>query len=166
MPPLARAFSENLRKLVVPALTEAGFAFDGSRTFRRLPSGSPCVQIINFQLGQRFMEGRFTVNLAVYNPEDATAQMQPKLACEHHCSARLRQRLGVLIPGRLGRLCPASRSRLSLSSKRQVVAGRQPQNHREGQRRGLLVRPRMVGVEHSTEFLEMNFIVHEGFGRL
>lgn len=102
MPPFARSFSEHLRNLVVPAFAEAGFAFDGSRTFRRLPAGTPYAQIINFQLGERFMAGKFTVNLAVYNPDDAAARVEPKLALEYHCSARLRQRLGFLVPGRLG----------------------------------------------------------------
>ena len=92
MPAFAGSFSEHLRKLVVPAFTEAGFAFDGSRTFRRFPKGTTCAQIVNFQLGERFMEGKFTVNLAVYNPDDAVAQLEPQKAFEYHCSVRLRQR--------------------------------------------------------------------------
>lgn len=48
------------------------------------------------------MAGKFTVNLAVYNPDDAAAQVEPELALEYHCSARLRQRLGFLVPRRLG----------------------------------------------------------------
>jgi hypothetical protein len=102
MPSYARSFSEHLRNLVAPALAEAGFAFDGSRTFRRSPKGTSCVQIVNFQLGERFMEGKFTVNLAVYDPENAFAQVASDQALEHHCSTRLRQRLGVLIPRPLG----------------------------------------------------------------
>ena len=102
MPAFARSFSKHLRNLVVPALTEAGFAFDGSRSFRRFPKGTTCAQIVSFQLGERFMEGKFTVNLAVYNPDDATAQLEPEKAFEYHCSVRLRQRLGFLLPRPLG----------------------------------------------------------------
>lgn len=47
-------------------------AFDASRTFRRLPPGTPYAQIINFQSGEQFMERKFTVNLAVYDPDGAT----------------------------------------------------------------------------------------------
>jgi hypothetical protein len=50
------------------------------------------------------MAGKFTVNLAVYSPHDAFAQVEPELAFEYHCSPRLRQRLGFLVPGRLGAL--------------------------------------------------------------
>jgi hypothetical protein len=48
------------------------------------------------------MEGKFTVNLAVYNPADAAAQVEPEKAFEYHCSVRLRQRLGFLLPRPLG----------------------------------------------------------------
>lgn len=85
MPAFARSFSKHLRTLVVPAFTEAGFAFDGSRSFRRFPKGTTCAQIVSFQLGERFMEGKFTVNLAVYNPDDAAAQLEPQKAFEYHC---------------------------------------------------------------------------------
>jgi hypothetical protein len=85
-------------------LEDAGFVFDGSRTFRRLIAGTPYAQIINFQLGERFMEGKFTVNLAVYSPDDAAAQVAPERVREYHCSVRRRQRLGVLVPSRLGAL--------------------------------------------------------------
>ena len=47
------------------------------------------------------MAGKFTVNLAVYDPEDAFAQVESEKALEYHCSAHLRQRLGVLIPSPL-----------------------------------------------------------------
>lgn len=106
MPSHARSFSEHLRSVVGPALAEAGFAFDGRRTFRRLPKGTPCVQIINFQLGERFMEGKFTVNLAVYDPAEASAQVAPSEAFEYHCAARLRQRVGFLIPSPLRVFAP------------------------------------------------------------
>jgi Domain of unknown function (DUF4304) len=102
MAAFAASFSQQLRQLVVPAFADAGFVFDGSRTFRRFPQGTPCAQIVNFQLGERFMEGKFTVNLAVYDPDDASARVEPKKAFEYHCSARLRQRLGVLLPTPLG----------------------------------------------------------------
>jgi len=102
VPAFAKLFSGHLSRLAVPALKDAGLEFDGSRTFRRFPAGTRCAQIVNFQLGERFMEGKFTVNLAVYDPDDAAAQVDPGKALEYHCSARLRQRLGMLLPVRLG----------------------------------------------------------------
>jgi uncharacterized protein DUF4304 len=100
----ASAFSKSLRTLVVPALTGAGFAFDGSRTFRRFPAATPCAQIVNFQLGERFLEGKFTVNLGLYDPDEAAVRLEPAKAFEHHCAARHRQRLGFLLPRRPGAL--------------------------------------------------------------
>lgn len=98
---MARSFTRRLREEAAPALADIGFAFDGSRTFRRFPEDRACVQIINFQLGERFMSGKFTVNVAVYDPARCAAQVDSKKALEHHCSAPLRQRVGFLIPGRL-----------------------------------------------------------------
>lgn len=101
MPPHARDFTHRLRTLVAPALTAAGFVFDGSRTFRRLTAGGTRAQIVNFQMGVRSMAGRFTVNLAVYDPDDAPFAAPPAEAIESQCSHRRRMRLGVLIPGPL-----------------------------------------------------------------
>jgi hypothetical protein len=98
---VARSFTRRLREEAAPALAELGFVFDGSRTFRRFPAHRACVQIINYQLGERFMSGRFTVNVAVYDPARCVAQVDAKKALEHHCAAPLRQRVGLLIPSRL-----------------------------------------------------------------
>lgn len=54
-------FNESLRNLVQPALQRRGFAFDGRRRFSRTEHGQTA--IIEFQIGQRFMDGRFTINL-------------------------------------------------------------------------------------------------------
>ena len=96
-----RSFTRRLREEGAPAFADIGFVFDGSRTFRRFPQGPACVQIINFQLGDRFMSGRFTVNVAVYDPARCAVQVESKKALEHHCAPALRQRLGFLIPSRL-----------------------------------------------------------------
>lgn len=98
---VARSFTRRLREEAAPALADLGFAFDGSRTFRRFPQGRACVQIINFQLGERVMSARFTVNVAVYDPARCAAQVDSKNALEYHCAAPLRQRLGFLMPAGL-----------------------------------------------------------------
>lgn len=98
------AFTKSLRATVAPVLREKGFSYDGRRTFRRLRHGEAIAQIINFQLGQRSLEGKFTVNLGVYVPEDFTpTRLEPtaEKAHEYSCSLQRRCRLGVLVPGRL-----------------------------------------------------------------
>jgi hypothetical protein len=55
------AFDKALRRVAKPALEGHGFKFDGRRTFRRVADGKNVG--IEFQLGTRFMHGRFTVNL-------------------------------------------------------------------------------------------------------
>ncbi|MBK8006482.1 MAG: hypothetical protein IPK12_22030 [Gemmatimonadetes bacterium] len=86
----------------MPMLGDRGFSFDGSRTFRRSLSNGTIAQLVNFQLGQRSQEGRFTVNLGVFvlgellsNPPAVTASN----ALEHHCSGPRRTRLGTMHPG-------------------------------------------------------------------
>lgn len=81
-----------------------GFSFDGSRTFRRSFKNGTIAQLVNFQLGQRSLEGQFTVNLGVFvlgevssNPSDVTASN----ALEYNCSGHRRTRLGTLRPGLL-----------------------------------------------------------------
>jgi hypothetical protein len=54
-------FDKALRRVAKPALEAHGFKFDGRRTFRRDADGKSIG--IEFQLGTRFMAGRFTVNL-------------------------------------------------------------------------------------------------------
>lgn len=47
----------------MPALEKHGFKSDGHRKFSRILNGKEIG--IEFQIGQRFMEGKFTVNLAI-----------------------------------------------------------------------------------------------------
>lgn len=94
--PLSQAFRSRIRAVVAPALEDTGFDFDGSRTFRRFVPGTQYVQIVNFQLGQRSMEGRFTVNLGVYHPEHCAARDEPRKVTDAHCLPDHRERLGVL----------------------------------------------------------------------
>ena len=64
-----REFNSSLRKVAVPVLKELGFAFDRSRTFSRLgPDGA--VWEVQFQLGVRSMQGQFTVNLRLHQPNE------------------------------------------------------------------------------------------------
>lgn len=56
-------FEKSLSKLVIPALEQHGFVFNGRRDFIK-PYGQSEAKI-NFQLGQRGMAGKFTVNLIV-----------------------------------------------------------------------------------------------------
>ena len=98
----ASAFDQALRRLAVEALQAEDFRFDRKRTFRR--AVGPAVQIVNFQLGQRSMEGRFAVNLGVYLPGDALGtapDLAPDQAMEYHCAPQRRERLGRLLPRRL-----------------------------------------------------------------
>lgn len=56
------AFEKSLRSVARPALERHGYAFDGGRRFvRQAESGEDLV--VEFQLGVRSAEGRFTVNL-------------------------------------------------------------------------------------------------------
>jgi hypothetical protein len=91
------AFTANLRQVLASSLAQQGFAFDGERVFRR-PVTSSCVQLIDVQLGDRFMEGKFTINLAIY--EHGESRMDPMRAREYHCPPERRQRLGLLVPSR------------------------------------------------------------------
>lgn len=96
MAPLTQAFRIQIREVVAPALKEAGFVFDGSRTFRRFVQDTKYVQIVNFQLGVRSMKERFTVNLAVYHPDHCASLFEPKKVTDAHCLPGHRERLGVL----------------------------------------------------------------------
>lgn len=90
-------FTENLRRIVAPALVDAGFTFDGRRVFRR--RRRDCIQIIDVQAGERFMQGKFTLNLAVYDPK-TDAAVEPARVREYDCDWKRRQRLGLLVPPR------------------------------------------------------------------
>ncbi|PTS82663.1 hypothetical protein DBR00_16185 [Pseudomonas sp. HMWF032] len=93
----ASAFDNALREIAVPALASHGFKFDGSRTFRRFSEGRRTCLIINFQLGQRSMAGKFTINLGVFvegdNPGISTSR-----ANAYDCRFERRTRIGALIP--------------------------------------------------------------------
>lgn len=92
------AFTENLYKILVPALEDAGFTFDGRRALRRRVGD--CVQIVDVQVGDRFMQGKFTINLAVYDPTNDAANVERAKVREYDCDWKRRQRLGMLLPPR------------------------------------------------------------------
>jgi hypothetical protein len=91
------AFDHALREIAVPALSNHGFMFNGGRTFRRVSVDGRTCQIIDFQLGQRSMEGKFTINLGVFVEGD-----QPGLSTQRanvdDCRFEQRRRIGTLIP--------------------------------------------------------------------
>ena len=91
-----------IKQIVAPTLQEEGFRFDGERTFRKLGASGQTCQIINFQVGQRFMAGKFTINLGVYSSDTSLEPDHPALseANEWNCLPGFRRRLGVLIRSR------------------------------------------------------------------
>jgi hypothetical protein len=97
----ASTFDRALREVAAPVLLAHGFEFDGSRTFRRL-SGETC-QIINFQLGQRSMAGKFTVNLGFFSDGDRPGVSAAR-ANDYDCLTEHRARIGALIPVRFPRM--------------------------------------------------------------
>jgi hypothetical protein len=99
----ATAFDHALRDIAVPALSSRGFRFDGGRSFRRRSGDRQRCAIINFQLGQRSMAGRFTVNLGVFAEGDSPG-VDVARAREHDCRFDRRTRLGQLVPHRFSRL--------------------------------------------------------------
>jgi hypothetical protein len=99
----ALTFNRALREIAVPKLSEHGFKFDSSRTFRRLSSDQRFCEIINFQLGQRSKEGEFTVNLGVFREGDSQGILVSH-AQEHECSHGYRIRIGAIIPIRFPKL--------------------------------------------------------------
>jgi len=56
-------FEKSLKSIVQPALREHNFDFNGKRDFVRENGG--VIMTVNFQLGQRALAGKFTVNLEV-----------------------------------------------------------------------------------------------------
>ena len=93
-------FDDALRLIVVPVLAGHGFTFDGNRTFRRLSADQRVSELVNFQLGQRSLAGKFTVNLGVYVDGDSSG-VNVAQAKEHHCPHGRRMRIGHLIPAKL-----------------------------------------------------------------
>jgi len=96
----SKSFDRALRALMVEPLHNHGFVFDGRRTFRRPGSDGTTMHIVNFQLGQRSHEGRFTINLGVFVDGDEPG-ITPQEAMEFHCPWQRRERLGMLLPRRL-----------------------------------------------------------------
>jgi hypothetical protein len=57
-------------------------------------------ELVNFQLGQRSLAGKFTVNLGVYVDGDSSG-VNAGQAKEHDCPHGRRVRIGQLIPAKL-----------------------------------------------------------------
>ena len=90
-------FDECLAELVSPKLNDIGFDFDKSRTYRRIVNDQTVVEIINFQLGQRRLEGKFTVNLGVLSRDQAQAKgVELKKAYPYSC--QYQDRIGCVLP--------------------------------------------------------------------
>ena len=96
----AATFDRALREVAKSRLEPLGYKFDGRRTFRRSVAAGRCAQIVNFQLGQRSLQGRFAVNLGVFiaGRDSAPADVTVENVMEYHCPAERRQRLGLLMP--------------------------------------------------------------------
>lgn len=93
-----KVLAARIKEVIAPSLIAANFTYEpATRTFRR--AFQDCVQIINLQAGVRSLEGRFTVNLAVFHPQysdliSTTAlPVNPK---EYDCLTEFRVRLSTL----------------------------------------------------------------------
>jgi len=90
-------FDECLLEVVSPKLGEIKFKFDKSRTYRRLINNQTVVEIINFQLGQRSWEGKFTINLGVFSDDQAYEKgVDLKKAYPYSC--QYQNRIGCVLP--------------------------------------------------------------------
>jgi exonuclease III len=89
-----------INEIVVPFLILNQFVYTkGTRTFRKRDHKNGFIWIIDFQTGQRSMEGRFTVNLGVFFPvlyRESAYEEPPEEPREFHCHPQYRQRLGSL----------------------------------------------------------------------
>ena len=92
-----RTFDRSLREVVRPVLHAQGFVFDQRRTFRRIHAQRRFAEMIHFQIGQRSLAGRFTVNLGMLAPEDMDG-IDPEKARPHDCPFENRVRIGFLLP--------------------------------------------------------------------
>lgn len=90
----SETFAECLQEVVTPKLNDIGFVFDKSRTYRRLVREQTGVEIINFQLGQRRLEGKFTVNLGVLT-EDHEKDIELMKAYPYSCNYQ--DRIGYIL---------------------------------------------------------------------
>lgn len=95
-----KIFNDCLREIVKPNLGNLGFKFDNSRTFRRIRDNAIEAEIINFQLGLRSLEGKYTVNLGVYQLNDNNTTKLEK-ALPHDCNCEAESRIGALIPPKI-----------------------------------------------------------------
>jgi hypothetical protein len=93
-----KALESGIRQLIKPEMVSRKFSYDSStRTFRR--TSGECIQIVAFQIGVRSMEGKFTVNLAVFHPDHcdpASRALLPDRPRDFHCRMDFRRRLSVL----------------------------------------------------------------------
>lgn len=97
-PPDLQEFDRQLLAEASPFLVSAGFVAGADRIFRRAVEheGTHSIQIIEFQIGSRSMDGQFTVNLAVFNLQHLPAHWH-KIEGEPEspdCMSDLVQRLG------------------------------------------------------------------------
>ncbi len=99
-----RQFDRQLRAEVAPKLLQRNFTFS-DRTFRRAVTheGTISTQIVEFQVGQKRLSGKFTVNLAVYNADVSSQSLSPSTTEPHSydCQFDLVQRLGFFRPPQL-----------------------------------------------------------------
>jgi hypothetical protein len=91
----SETFEECLIEIVSPKLHNLGFIYDKSRTYRRLTNNQTRVEIINFQLGQRRLEGKFTVNLGATS-QDKIRDIELIKAYPHNCAYQ--SRIGTVLP--------------------------------------------------------------------
>lgn len=91
-----------VKEVVAPPLASMGFRYDGDRVFRRTVAREPfpSVQLVEFQAGQRWLSGRFTVNLGVYSGPRSPSPAEPVVdPLPSHCHPSMTTRLGLLRPG-------------------------------------------------------------------
>ena len=103
----ARAFHGAIQTAAAPPLRARGFAFDGRATFRRRLEhpGRWALHIVHFQMGQRSMEGQFTVNLAVYHPALSLVSVTDRPTVGD-CPLEMRRRLGFFLHPPMDRWWP------------------------------------------------------------
>ena len=99
----SEAFDRAIGLIMAPALADLGFRPGRGRTFRRLSADGTAAEIVNFQLGQRSLAARFTVNLGLFVAGDAP-NVAVNQAKEYDCLPARRSRLGLTTPPRFPRL--------------------------------------------------------------
>lgn len=86
---------ESVQSMVRPLLEARGYRLR-ARTFNRA-THEGLTHVINFQMGQRSLQGKFTVNVGVYVPEVADAYYGgPTRSFVQEPECCVRQRLGML----------------------------------------------------------------------